>query len=210
MHATHARVAGCRCFALASALASVAFALPIAPRHRCPAGSDTRQGSNFSSVRECLCLPGFENQTILGEDGEKCEPCRQGFFKEQLRNASCARCPMYSWTLHEGSTSAGACACDHGHWRAPGAAACAPCPARTFKNTSGDGLCMECPRDHFCPESSPWPQHCPAHSSAEAGRAVEDECLCLPGFRAWRKPVDGGIGRDTEHACRPDVGGEHE
>ncbi len=37
---------------------------------RCPAGSGLRSGANASSVRECLCLPGYENQTILGEDGE--------------------------------------------------------------------------------------------------------------------------------------------
>ncbi|NBX18985.1 MAG: hypothetical protein EBR09_16670 [Proteobacteria bacterium] len=203
-----ARTANVRWTALA--LLSVTVAMPVTPPKvfTCPAGSGAPAGSNASGVRDCLCLPGFENQTIIGEDGEKCEPCRLGFFKEQLRNASCVRCAMYSWTLHEGSTSADACVCDHGHWRAPGAAACAPCPARTWKNASGDGLCMECPRDHFCPEGSPWPQQCPAHSSAEAGRAVQDECLCLPGFRAWRKPVDGGIGWDTEHACRPDSGSE--
>jgi hypothetical protein len=39
---------------------------------RCPAGSGLRAGAKSSSVRECLCLPGYENQTILGEDGEQC------------------------------------------------------------------------------------------------------------------------------------------
>ena len=192
-----------------AALLSVAAGMPVGPPQlvACPAGSGTRS-ANASSVRDCLCLPGFENQTILGEDGEKCEPCRLGFYKEQLRNASCVVCAASSWTLREGSASARACVCDAGHWRAAGAAACAPCAAGSVKGAAGDGECAACPRDHFCAEGAAAPGACPAHSSEEAGRAAAEECLCGTGFRAWRKPVDGGLGSDSEHACRACVEGE--
>lgn len=80
----------------------------------CPAGSGTFAYFNASSALHCVCLPGFENQTILREDGEMCEPCRMGFYKEQLRNASCVVCPYYSWTLAEGSANVSACVCDPG------------------------------------------------------------------------------------------------
>lgn len=59
----------------------------------CPAGSSTFDYRNASSALHCVCRPGFENQTEIGQDGEMCEPCRQGFFKENLANASCVRCP---------------------------------------------------------------------------------------------------------------------
>jgi len=176
----------------------------------CPAGSGTPERANASSVLACLCLPGFENETILGEDGEKCEPCRLGFYKEQLRNASCVRCAGNSWTLREGSASARACVCDAGHWRAPDAAACAACAAGSFKGAAGDGECAPCPLDHFCPEGAAAPVACPAHSSAEAGRAAAEECLCGTGFRAWRVPLEvyPQRGWNSEHGCRACADGE--
>ena len=205
-----ARVAGC--WLLVAALLGVVAGMPVGPPQlvACPEGSGT-SSANASSVRDCLCLPGFENQVILGEYGEKCEPCRLGFYKEQLRNASCVVCPANSWTLREGSASAGACACDAGHWRAAeaaGAAACAPCAAGSFKSAAGDWMCAACPLDHFCPEGTAAPKACPAHSSAETGRAAAEECLCMTGFRAWSKPVEDGRGWDSEHACRACVDGE--
>jgi len=208
------------CASLCVAALWSAAGVPVGPPGvRCPAGSGLRAGANASSVRECLCLPGYENQTILGEDGERCEPCRAGFFKAELRNASCGRCPPGAWTLAEGSASAGACVCDAGHGgaalgagatvveAAPGGpfgapAACAPCAPGSFKGAAGDGACAACPADHFCPEGATAPTACPEHSSAETGRAAAEECLCGAGFRAWRRPVDGGAGWDSEHACR--------
>ena len=80
----------------------------------CPAGSSTFDYTNASSALHCVCRPGFENQTILRLDGEACEPCRLGFYKEQLRNASCGVCPYNSWTLAEGSANVSACVCDPG------------------------------------------------------------------------------------------------
>lgn len=191
---------------LVAALLGVAAGMPVGPPQlvACPEGSGTRS-ANASSVRDCLCLPGFENKTILGEYGEKCEPCRLGFYKEQLRNASCVMCAANSWTLRESSASARACVCDAGQWRAAeaaGAAACAPCAAGSFKGAAGDWLCAACPLDHFCPEGTAAPKACPAHSSAETGRAAAEECLCMTGFRAWFHVWD------SEPACLPCVDGE--
>lgn len=158
----------------------------------CPAGSGTFAYFNASSALHCVCLPGFENQTILREDGEKCEPCRMGFYKEQLRNASCVVCPYYSWTLAEGSANVSACVCDPGFSKPhlatlpPGpedhAQPCEPCAPGSFKRTQADEACLECPADHFCPEASVEPTACPANSSAAPGRAAVEECLCHAGF----------------------------
>lgn len=158
----------------------------------CPEGSGTFEYTNASSLLHCVCLPGFENQTILGLDGEKCEQCRLGFYKEQLRNASCVRCPYNSWTLAEGSANVSACVCDPGFSKPhlgtlpPGeedhAQPCEECAPGSFKRTQADEACLTCPEDHFCPAGSVEPTACPANSSAAPGRAVVEECLCHAGF----------------------------
>jgi len=63
----------------------------------CPEGSSTFGYRNASSALHCVCRPGFENASTA------CEPCEAGFYKEELANASCVRCPANSWTLDDGS-----------------------------------------------------------------------------------------------------------
>jgi hypothetical protein len=167
----------------------------------CPAGSGTFEYTNASSLLHCVCLPGFENQTILGLDGEKCEACRLGFYKEQLRNASCVVCPYNSWTLAEGSANVSACVCDPGFSKPhlatlpPGpedhAQPCEPCAPGSFKRTQADEACAVCLADHFCPEGSVEPTACPANSSAAPGRASVEECLCHAGFHFARDEAGG-------------------
>ena len=146
----------------------------------CPAGSSTFDYRNASSAMHCVCRPGFENQTILGQNGEKCEPCRQGFFKEQLANASCGICPRNSWTLDDGSANVSVCVCDAGFSKShlatipPGpedhALPCEPCEPGFFKRTQADEACEPCPEHYYCPSDSSQgsiePRACPANSSA--------------------------------------------
>ena len=146
----------------------------------CPAGSSTFDYRNASSALHCVCRPGFENQTILGQNGEKCEPCRQGFFKEQLANASCGICPRNSWTLDDGSANVSVCVCDAGFSKShlatipPGpedhALPCEPCEPGFFKRTQADEACEPCPEHYYCPSDSSQgsiePRACPTNSSA--------------------------------------------
>ena len=74
----------------------------------CPEGSSTFAYRNASSALHCVCRPGFENASTA------CEPCEAGFYKEELANASCVRCPANSWTLDDGSANVSACVCDPG------------------------------------------------------------------------------------------------
>jgi len=175
----------------------------------CPAGAGTFAYFNASSALHCVCLPGFENQTILGEDGEECEMCRMGYYKEELRNASCVVCPYNSWTLAEGSANVSACVCDPGFSKPhlatlpPGpedhARPCEPCAPGSHKRTQADEACLTCPADHFCPEGSVEPTACPANSSAAPGRAAVEECLCHAGFHFARD----GLARYFCEPCAP-------
>jgi hypothetical protein len=174
----------------------------------CPAGSSTFDYRNASSALHCVCRPGFENQTEIGQDGEMCEPCRQGFFKENLANASCVRCPANSWTLDDGSANVSACVCDPGFSKPEPedhALPCEPCEPGYYKPTQADEACLPCPEHHYCPSDSSQgsiePRACPANSSAASPlpqvlvyetsatsrramrwRAIVEDCLCDAGF----------------------------
>jgi hypothetical protein len=63
---------------------------------------------------------------------------------------------------------------------------CEPCAPGSFKTAQADEACLECPADHFCPVGSVEPTACPANSSAAAGRAAVEECLCHAGFHFAR------------------------
>jgi len=63
---------------------------------------------------------------------------------------------------------------------------CEPCAPGSFKRAQADEACLTCPADHFCPAGSIEPTACPANSSAAAGRAAVEECLCHAGFHFAR------------------------
>jgi hypothetical protein len=121
----------------------------------CPAGSSTFHYTNASSALHCLCRPGFENASA------RCEQCRVGFYKEELANASCARCVAHSSTAAAGSANVSACVCDPGFSKpsfaalTPGpedhARPCEPCAPGSFKRTQADEACLECPADQLLP-----------------------------------------------------------
>jgi hypothetical protein len=171
----------------------------------CPAGSSTFHYTNASSALHCLCRPGFENASA------RCEQCRVGFYKEELANASCARCVAHSSTAAAGSANVSACVCDPGfskptfktppaqHMPENHARPCEPCAPGSFKRAQADEACLECPADRFCPVGSVEPTACPANSSAAPGRAKVEECLCHAGFHFARD----GAGAFFCQPCAP-------
>jgi hypothetical protein len=74
----------------------------------CPPGSSTHDFSNASSALDCICLPGFNNET------EACQLCQEGFYKQSLENASCASCPANSHTAARGASEVADCVCKPG------------------------------------------------------------------------------------------------
>jgi Tyrosine-protein kinase ephrin type A/B receptor-like len=77
----------------------------------CPPGSSTHDFSNASSALDCICMPGFDNQT------EACQLCREGFYKPSLENTSCSSCPANSNTAAPGATDVAECVCKPGFTR---------------------------------------------------------------------------------------------
>jgi hypothetical protein len=74
----------------------------------CPPGSSTHDFSNASSALDCICSPGFNNET------EACQLCQEGFYKQSLENASCASCPANSHTAAPGASVVADCVCKPG------------------------------------------------------------------------------------------------
>eukprot|EP00727_Mastigamoeba_balamuthi_P011993 m51a1_g7416 hypothetical protein (493) ;mRNA; f:222441-223987 len=71
---------------------------------QCPDGSNTaREGS--ASATDCKCVAGRQRNATTG----LCDACPLGFFKEELGDEPCTRCPDGRTTQGEGSTSSAAC-----------------------------------------------------------------------------------------------------
>uniref|UniRef100_A0A670J0F9 receptor protein-tyrosine kinase n=1 Tax=Podarcis muralis TaxID=64176 RepID=A0A670J0F9_PODMU len=60
-------------------------------------------------IGECRCREGYE------KDGDSCRACSPGFFKEDISNNACSKCPLHTLPSSEGSTS---CPCEEGYFRA--------------------------------------------------------------------------------------------
>jgi len=165
----------------------------------CAEGSSTFHYMNATSALDCLCKPGFENNT------HACEMCDNEFFKGVLANRSCTRCRENSQSPTLGATMQEHCKCNPGFFAVPtdGDNRCSPCEAGTYKGDISDAQCTACPRNHYCPEQSNQTQPCPMHSlSGLMGQRIED-CLCTAGFYSAYT-----TGLYACHACTPGTYGE--
>ncbi|KAK9391934.1 ephrin type-A receptor 2 [Crotalus adamanteus] len=66
-------------------------------------------GEWLVSIGECLCREGHE------KDGDSCKACSPGFFKQDVANSACLKCPLHTLPSSEGSTL---CRCEEGYFRA--------------------------------------------------------------------------------------------
>ncbi|KAG5837698.1 hypothetical protein ANANG_G00242190 [Anguilla anguilla] len=69
-------------------------------------------------IGNCLCNPGYEDRS-----GE-CQACKMGFYRALASDRSCAKCPLHSYSVSDGSTS---CNCDKGYFRSETDPASMPC-----------------------------------------------------------------------------------
>ncbi|KAJ7306354.1 hypothetical protein JRQ81_009698 [Phrynocephalus forsythii] len=70
-------------------------------------------------IGECLCRQGYE------KDGDSsCRACSPGFFKDNISNSACTKCPAHTLPSSEGSTS---CPCEKGYFRALSDPVSMPC-----------------------------------------------------------------------------------
>ncbi|XP_010779577.1 ephrin type-A receptor 3, partial [Notothenia coriiceps] len=76
------------------------------------------EGEWLVPIGKCLCNPGYE------ERSNTCQMCRAGFYKSNLGNMECSKCPPHSFSHHEGSLH---CGCEKNYFRAEGDPASMAC-----------------------------------------------------------------------------------
>ncbi|XP_077167572.1 ephrin type-A receptor 2 [Paroedura picta] len=67
----------------------------------------------------CLCRQGHEK-----EGDSACRACPTGFFKPDISNSACSKCPLHTWPSSVGATS---CPCQDSYFRALSDPVSAPC-----------------------------------------------------------------------------------
>ncbi|KAJ1476660.1 hypothetical protein T484DRAFT_1595934, partial [Baffinella frigidus] len=120
----------------------------------CPAFTFAVEGSN--ELTDCTCRVGYTAET----NGEACTACGSGTTKPLTGTGACPLCPVATYSglsalaedcascpaatsSPQGSTVIGECSCVPGY-TGPNGAACAACPAGTFKEPAGSGVCTAC------------------------------------------------------------------
>ncbi|KAJ8007502.1 hypothetical protein DPEC_G00118160 [Dallia pectoralis] len=73
------------------------------PRMHCSA-----EGEWLVPIGKCVCQVGFE------ELNGSCQECRMGFYRSELQNPICSKCPPHSFTGVLGSTS---CSCEDSYYK---------------------------------------------------------------------------------------------
>ena len=156
----------------------------------CVANAVSGQGSTH--VDQCLCLAGF---TL---SGEICEPCANGFIKENSGNEACIACArgkyststtfcedcvLNSYTASSGSHSISQCEC-----------------VATFEkvSTGEEFACEACQAGFYCPGANEKLQ-CIAHSSSPASSDEASDCKCNSGY--YRSDSNACAECPVEHFC---------
>uniref|UniRef100_A0A8D0GBR5 receptor protein-tyrosine kinase n=1 Tax=Sphenodon punctatus TaxID=8508 RepID=A0A8D0GBR5_SPHPU len=83
-----------------------------------PAMHCNSDGEWLVPIGQCLCREGFQ------KDGDRCEACPAGFFKPDISDSACLKCPLHTKPSLEGSTL---CPCEAGYFRAADDPASFPC-----------------------------------------------------------------------------------
>ena len=100
----------------------------------CPANSNSTQGS--INITNCSCMVGY-----TGPDGQACENCEAGKFKNVTGSSPCTNCSAGT----KASTAQTVCdACVPGKYSDQAAPTCTLCPKGTFANLHGMPQCTAC------------------------------------------------------------------
>ena len=145
----------------------------------CSSTATTAGATGATTDDACLCRPGYAG--ALGNDD--CVACPLGTYKDTVASAAqCQSCGPFAMTASLGSTTATACTCLAGFYG--DGLTCSPCPADTFKLTSGNGevhdVCLPCTAN--------------STSNGATGLVSVEDCLCKAGF-------SGATGYDSCDDC---------
>jgi len=94
------------------------------------------------------CPPGHVRAAGLGPGG--CAACDVNAFADPLASPGlCLPCSGLAFTPGPASVGRASCKCLQGATRNDPAGECQPCPANSYKNTTGNGACTPCRPNHL-------------------------------------------------------------
>ena len=142
----------------------------------CTGGLRQTVRAQADSGYACVCPPGYYGPPGLGA----CTKCQPGFYTEDFNTSECTACALFSHA-DEGADNRSDCMCNPGY-TGPDSGPCEACPPGTFKESRGSAACTQCDVDTFAAHAAAECTPCRDNSSAVAGSASEEACLCNPGF----------------------------
>jgi len=163
---------------------------------RCPTDSNSPKYSHL--VDACVCNAGFSR-----ENGNICQQCHSGKYKDSTGNTPCVDCATttYSSILGantssvcqkcadnsqslQGSTKIQDCLCNSGFSGEYGNL-CMQCLPGKYKESSGDDLCVDCMKGTYSSvlgaNTSSVCQKCSNNSESVEGSTTIQDCLCNSG-----------------------------
>jgi len=141
----------------------------------CPAHTYSAEGSSL--ITNCTCNAGY-----TGPDGDACEACVAGKYKDAAGEAGCSDCPASS-SSPEGSTASTNCTCNAGY-TGPDGDTCEACPTGSSKVVRGSSACIPCAAGKYANETG-HPEEClscPAHTYSAEGSSLITNCTCNAGY----------------------------
>jgi hypothetical protein len=117
---------------------------------KCPEGTTSSEGAK--GIRDCVCPVGSELTR------ETCTLCKQGFYKSEIGNQLCVKCPFNSTTKYEGSVDVSECQCIEKAYFDMASKTCQPCPSNTHSLDNWT-FCVPC----------------------YGGKLLGHQCTCPPG-----------------------------
>lgn len=123
-----------------------------------------------TSLSQCECLPGFGYDSAT----YSCSICSENQFKNNVGNASCSKCPLFTTTNGQsGMMNSSQCECERGYYFDTTDTGCKACPVNTFKAIVGnlqlDEGCIPCPASL-------------STTNGETAVISIDGCVCPPGY----------------------------
>ena len=165
----------------------------------CHSNSHSTAGS--ISKLECICNAGY-----TGQDGQVCQACAEGSYKQITGPSDCDACAAGTYASTPAATicvncpprthsppssiSATSCLCIEGH-SGPDGGPCSGCQEGKYKSQMGSSACEMCPGGRFEDKvaQSSCNQSCPEASFSPPGSTQQVDCKCNLGYTG----LDGGV-----------------
>jgi hypothetical protein len=141
----------------------------------CPQNTANVNSGNVGRV-SCVCLLGY-----TGNDGEVCNACEPGTYKDSTGSAGCSSCPSDSGNNPAGSGALESCTCNPGTTGLDGST-CIPCAAGKFKTEAGAAVCGGCVAGEYSLAKALACETCPDNTRSAALSAALNECTCVAGY----------------------------